>query len=119
VTSLTLLEPEYSYGDVVTLTNNGGGLTTTLSNIQDGLGNNSTVQLSTIAANFSRAGANTFQLDGTAVTATVDSINSMCATVPTLLPLAADPVGANGMIYYNTLTNHIRVFVNGSWEDLL
>jgi hypothetical protein len=119
MTSLTLALPESTYGDLVTITNNGGGLTTTLSNVQDGLGNNSPIQLATTSVNFSRSGANSFQLDGTAVTAPVVSINSMCAIVPTLLPLTADPSGANGMIYYNTVTNHIRVYVNGSWQTLL
>ena len=119
MTALTTQEPESTFGDVITLTNNGGGLTATLSNVQDGLGNNSPMQIATTAVNFNRSGANSFQLDGTAVTAPVVSINSMCATVPTLLPLTADPVGANGMIYYNTVTNHIRAYVNGSWQILL
>jgi hypothetical protein len=119
MTNLVLKDPEQTFGDVITLTNNGQGLTPALSNVQDGLGNNSTMQLATTSVNFNRSGANTFQLDGTAVTAPVVSINSMCATVPTLLPLTADPAGANGMIYYNTATNHIRVYVNGSWQTLL
>jgi hypothetical protein len=32
--------------------------------------------------------------------------------------LAADPAGSNGMIYYNTTSNKLRAFINGSWRTL-
>ena len=35
------------------------------------------------------------------------------------IPLAADPAGAeNGDVYYNSATNKLRVYANGTWVDL-
>ena len=35
------------------------------------------------------------------------------------IPLAADPAGAeNGDVYYNSSTNKLRVYANGTWVDL-
>jgi hypothetical protein len=47
MTALTNLSPAASYGDLITCTNNGQGLTASLQPIQDGLGTNSAISLST------------------------------------------------------------------------
>jgi len=52
-----------------------------------------------------------FKLD---VNGTVRIQNSL-----TLGNLASDPVGANGMIYYNTTTNKFRGYENGAWVNLI
>jgi hypothetical protein len=64
MTSLTNLSPAASYGDLLTTTNNGQGLTTTLKFVQDGLGNSSPMQIATNAVNFITTGGNSFQING-------------------------------------------------------
>src|SRR5882724_533845 len=104
MTILTNLSPAASYGDLITCTNNGGGLTSTLQNIQDGLGNNSAIQLSTTTLNVS----GTFQVGGVTLATTGGAF---------VLPsLAADPGSpVNGMEYYNTVLGVIREYINGTW----
>ena len=80
MTNLTTFLPGSTYGDLLTTTNNGQGLSATLNPLQDGKGTNSTVTIATDAINFSRAGGNTFQLDGTALTASVAALNAVGAT---------------------------------------
>lgn len=75
MTQLTNLSPAASYGDLLTTTNNGQGLTTTLQNLQDGLGNNSPVQIATNAINFNRSGGRSFQLDGIPLTVSATTLN--------------------------------------------
>lgn len=60
MTNLTNVSPASVYGDIITCTNNGGGLSSSLQNIQDGLGNNSAIQLSTTTFNVT----GTFQVGG-------------------------------------------------------
>lgn len=64
------------YGDWLTTTNNGQGLSTTLQNLQDGLGNNSSVQIASNSINFNRTGGSTFLLDGVALTASAAALNA-------------------------------------------
>lgn len=78
MTTLTNLQIAASYGDLLTTTNSGNGLSTTLQSLQDGLGNDSTVEIATNAINFSRSNGNQFQLDGIALTASATSINNIC-----------------------------------------
>lgn len=77
MTNLTTLLPGASYGDLLTTTNNGQGLSLVLEPLQDGLGNNSIVTISKTAINFNRSGPNTFQLDGVALTATATALNNV------------------------------------------
>lgn len=126
MTTLTNLQPEYSYGDVITTTNNGQGFTAVLLPIQDGLGNQSPMSLSTQAVNFNRAGPFTFRLDDVAITAPAANINAVCGanptilgTVPLILPNGnVEPAPVNGMIFYNTGTNQLRAVVNGVWVTI-
>lgn len=120
MTALNLLAPASSYGDVLTTTNQGQGLSTILKQLQDGFGNSSTVTIATNAINFSTLGGNTFQLDSIALTASATNINAICGSNPTfpqaaplILPmLAADPGGGSaGMIYYNTTDERVRMYL--------
>lgn len=115
------------FGDTLTTTNQGNGLSTTLQPLQDGFGNNSTVTIATNAINFDRSGPNTFQLDSISLTASSTQINSICGGSPvfvgdvpvTLTIIPADPVGSAGMIYYNSTTNQFRAYVLGTgWVAL-
>jgi hypothetical protein len=47
MTTLTGQSPGATYGDLLTFTNSGSGVSPTLNQIQDGLGNNTAIQLST------------------------------------------------------------------------
>jgi hypothetical protein len=126
MTNLTDLAPGYSFGDVITTTNAGQGLTENLLPIQDGLGNQSPMSLSTDAVNFNRTGANDFQLDGVSLLASAENINDICGdnpnftgNVPVILPnIGVEPAPVNGMIYYNTTNDQLRAAVNGVWVTL-
>jgi hypothetical protein len=114
------------YGDLLTTTNNGQGLSNVLQQLQDGFGNASPISISQIAVNFNRQGGNSFRLDNAALTAQVADINSMCQPNPVaagtgalLIPRGTtaqrpDP-GIDGMIRYNTELNDVETFVNGEW----
>lgn len=84
MTQLTNLVIGASYGDVLTTTNNGQGLTTNLLPLQDGLGNNSTISLATNQVNFDRSGGSTFQLDGVPLISLASIINQVCQPNPVL-----------------------------------
>lgn len=101
MTNLTNYTPAASYPDLLTTTNNGQGLTTTLEPVQDGLGNSSPMQIATNAVNFTRAG-NTFQLDGVALTATSAELNS----------LASGSTPGNFTVTNNLIVDR-NLFVNG------
>lgn len=127
MTALTNQPLQNVYGDLLTTTNNGAGLNNVLHQLQDGFGNSSTVTIATNAINFNRMGGNTFQLDNIALTASATNINAICGVTPafpagtaiTLPLIAADPVGAAGMMYYNTTLNAIRAYITGpGWTSL-
>ena len=84
MTQLTNLIIGASYGDVLTTTNSGQGLTTNLLPLQDGLGNSSTITIATDKINFSRGGGSEFQLDGVALISLSSIINQVCAPNPVL-----------------------------------
>lgn len=130
MTSLTNQLPEYTYPDLLTTTNSGQGLTTVLKNLQDGIGNNSTVQIATNAINFNRTGGNSFQLDGTAITPLGVNINSVCnpnaimpgnggMTVPIGTTAERTSPAINGEIRYNTDTTLFECYQNGSWQNMI
>ncbi len=125
MTNLTNTLPEYTYGDLLTTTNDGQGLTSTLKNLQDGFGNNSTIQIATNAVNFNRSGA-TFQLDSVAVTSLSVDINSVCKPNPILpgtgsvtIPIGStaqrSSPGVEGMFRYNSQTDLFEGYSNGTW----
>lgn len=127
MTQLTLLQIGASYGDVLTTTNNGQGLDSTLRNLQDGLGNNSPITIATNAVNFSRLGGQTFQLDNVALTATATALNNLTAANPSFGGTGAVTVpcgttaerpfpGAEGMFRINSDTNLSEWYVNGAWH---
>jgi hypothetical protein len=129
MTNLTTLLPEYSFPDVLTTTNNGQGLTDVLKNLQDGLGNNSTVTIATNAINFNRTGGNTFQLDGIPLTVSATILNSFAggfidtiagtanqinvtAGANPVLSLASDIIGVNSIT--TTHLSPLTLSPNGS-----
>jgi len=128
MTQLTNLAIQSGYGDLLTTTNGGQGLTNVLQPLQDGFGNNSPITIATNAVDFNRTGGSTFQLDGVSLTAPSLNINSICNLnnfnyagniLPLQFPqLAADPAISNGAIYYNTTDNEVRACVNGAWIAL-
>lgn len=95
MTNLTNQLPEYTYGDILSTTNTGHGLDTILRNLQDGLGNNSTVTISTIGINFNRSGGNTFQLDGSNLTASAAALNAAAAGAILTINGTAGNISAN------------------------
>jgi hypothetical protein len=128
MTVLTTLSPATSYGDLLTTTNSGTGLSATLKNLQDGLGNNSTILIATDKVNFLTTSGNTFQLQGVSLTATATEINSVCesntftgtdsVTVPIGTTAQRPGTPVNGMIRYNATTAKGEMYANNSWQDL-
>lgn len=108
MTNLTNFSVQNGYGDTITCTNNGAGLTNVLQNIQDGLGNNSAIQLSRTTINITGI----LQFFGT---------NVLTAGGPLVVPTLAgpgDPPVVNGGIYYNQANTVIRACVNGVWVSV-
>ena len=129
MTALNLLDPNASFGDILTTTNNGAGLSTILKELQDGFGNSSTITIATNAINFDRSGGNTFQLDSVSLTASAANINSICGNTPIFtgnypvqMPhgtTAQRPViPQNGMYWYNDSLNAVEMYSNGAWVQV-
>lgn len=125
MTQLTNLTYSAGYGDLLTTTNNGQGLTAVLANVQDGLGNNSPMQIATTSVNFNRAG-NTFQLDGVSLTATATAINQTCQTnpifsgtgaaqMPSGTTLQRPGVPVAGDMRFNTTTTQMEYYNGTIW----
>lgn len=95
MTQLTNLSPAASYGDLLTTTNNGQGLTTTLQNLQDGLGNNSPAQIATNAINFNRTGGRSFQLDGIPLTVSATILNQLGPSIASGILIPIQVYGMN------------------------
>lgn len=130
MTTLTNLSPAASYGDIITTTNNGQGLSANLNQIQDGLGNNAPMLMSTTQINFT--GTTNFvgaiQVGGTALTATATQINNVVvsgtfaginantAVQLPLIPTASLPAAGSGNICYDSSTNQLKVSINGVWR---
>lgn len=126
MTNLTQQQPMSVYGDLLTTTNNGQGLSAVLKQLQDGFGNASPITLSTIAVNFNRQGGNTFQLDNIALTAQVEDINSMCQPNPVARGTGAlriprgttaerpDPA-EEGDFRFNTTNHNLEFFDGNDW----
>lgn len=124
-------DPNVVYGDIVTLDNNGQGLQTgSFTRLQDGKGNNSSVLISRLAINFERGGlgGNGFQFDGVALTANVDSLNSLGGASPFFNSTSAVclPSGdtsqrpgspKDGDIRYNKETKKFEGYEDGSWKQ--
>jgi len=81
MTNLTNVAIQSGYGDLLTTTNNGQGLTNVLQQLQDGFGNASPITIATNAVNFNRQNGNSFQLDGISLTATATDINTICGAL--------------------------------------
>ena len=95
MTNLTNLNPSDSFGDLLTTTNAGRGLTVDLQPLQDGLGNNSSVRLSTIASEF---------------------LNTLVIPHGAAEERPEDPQLAS--IYFNTDTETLQIFYNDTWNGL-
>jgi hypothetical protein len=122
-------QPIYQYyGDLLTTTNSGNGLSINLEPVQDGFGHSSPMEISLDAINFTRTMGNTFQLDGVALTATAADINSVAQNNPILPGTGAVliPAGTtaqrpfpavNADFRYNITTNAFEGYVNGVWQS--
>lgn len=125
MTQLTNLVIGASYGDVLTTTNSGQGLTTNLLPLQDGLGNNSTISLATNKVNFDRSGGSTFQLDGVPLISLASIINQVCQVNPVLpgtagvvLPIGTtvQRVNITGIVRFNTDLVSAEYYTGTVWK---
>lgn len=110
MTTLTNYSPASSYGDLLTTTNDGGGLTDTLSPVQDGFGNNSAIQLSKTTINI--VGSGGLQVNGVDLTPTIVTVSAAAAAASingmfaSPVPILASP-GAGSMIVIHRFTLEI------------
>jgi hypothetical protein len=73
---VSILSPASTYPDILFINNAGQGLNNNVSQLQDGLGNNTLMTLSSNFINFDRSVAE-FQLDGVALTANAATLNNI------------------------------------------
>lgn len=129
MTALTNLPIYQGYGDLLTTTNGGNGLSSVLEPVEDGLGRMSPMEISLNAVNFIRTGGSTFQLDGISLTASATNINSVAQNNPILPGTGAVQIPSgttaqrpgspvNGDIRYNITIHAYEGWNNGSWSDL-
>lgn len=79
MTDLTNFSIAQVYEDYITLgtATAGTGLTNTLVNVQDGLGQSTPMQISLTAVNFSTVGGNSFQINGVPLSASSSRLNQL------------------------------------------
>lgn len=104
MTNLTGRAPSQTYPGLLTLDNNGQGLSAVLETVQDGIGQNSPLQLSLTQVNI------------TALVPTFNSTGAIQLPSGTTAQRPAPP--SNGMIRYNNTTNQLEAFINGMWQAL-
>jgi hypothetical protein len=75
-TGISTLSPASTYPDLLLINNAGQGLNNTPSQVQDGLGNNTSMTISSNYINFDRS-VSQFQLDGVALTASAATLNNI------------------------------------------
>lgn len=124
MTQLTNQTPASTYGDLLTTTNGGNGLSNVLQNVQDGFGNNSPMQIAMNAVNFVRS-TGSFEIDGVAITASAANINSVTQTNPVfpgtyvVMPshsTAGRPIGpVAGTMGFNSTTGMMEYWNGASW----
>jgi len=126
MTQLTNQTPASTYGDLLTTTNGGNGLTNVLQNVQDGFGNNSPMQIATNAVNFL---AGSLQLASVAITTSATNINqstqpnpvfsgtgSITVTVGTTAQRPGAPMV--GMLRFNTDLSALEYFNGAAWVNV-
>ena len=121
MTLLTGQYPASTYGDILTCTNGGMGLTTVLQNVQDGLANNSAIQLSTLVINVT----GTLELGGVPITASAANINSVTNPNPvfpgTYVVIPSHTTGGRpgapvaGTMGFNTTTSMMEYWNGAAW----
>lgn len=80
--------PAYSFGDLLKTTNAYQGLDSTLRPIQDGFGNQSSIQISTNDVNFNTSPGFTFQLNGIPLTVSATILNNLSTATLNIQPTA-------------------------------
>lgn len=73
---ISTLSPASTYPDLLLINNAGQGLNNTPSQVQDGLGNNTSMTISSNYINFNRSIAQ-FQIDGIPLTANINTLNNL------------------------------------------
>lgn len=96
--SISTLSPAATYPDIFQIANSGQGLNNTPSQIQDGLGNPTSMTISSNYINFDR-GHSQFQIDSIPLTADINTLNTLSDTVNAkYVLLSPNPQLANGAV---------------------
>lgn len=121
MTLLTGQYPASTYGDIITCNNHGMGLTNVLQNVQDGLANDSAIQLSTLVLNVT----GTLEIGGVPITSSAANINSVTQTNPvfpgTYVVMPSHTTGGRpgapvaGTMGFNTTTVSMEYWNGAAW----
>lgn len=125
--NLTLPPPQSSFQGLLNLANLSSGLTTSLQVVQDGLGNNSPISLSTLSFKINTSMGNFF-INDDPVYASANQISDVCYRASfldfqTSLDLPVGTTGQrtiipeNGTIRYNSTTHRFEGYENGAWKN--
>ncbi len=127
MSNLTLISPQSSFPSLLNLTSPSSGLTNVLQVVQDGLGNNSPISLSTLSFKINTS-MGSFYIDNDPLLSTALQIDAVCSgssfllfTTSLDLPVgttAQRPVAPeNGTIRYNSTTRRFEGYENGVWKN--
>lgn len=125
MSDLTFLAPASTFSALLN-TSSTVGLTNILQVIQDGIGNNSPLSLSTTTININTQMGGGFLIDNVKLNAGAEDINDVCLsgdfsflTGAIALPAGTQAQrpnpGTNGDIRYNSDNNRGEIFENGDW----
>lgn len=119
MTLLTGQYPASTYGDLITCNNGGMGLTNVLQNIQDGLANNSAIQLSTLVLNVT----GTLQIGGVpippsnfiAITQTNPTFPGTYVVMPSHTTSGRPGSPVAGTMGFNSTTSQMEYWNGSTW----
>jgi hypothetical protein len=102
MSSISTLSPASTYPDLLQIANSGQGLNDTPSQIQDGVGNPTSMTISSNYINFNRS-MGEFQIDGVALTANINTLNTIAAVADAqYVLLSPNPQLTNGLMLTTT-----------------
>lgn len=127
MSNLTLVSPQSSFPSLLNLTSPSSGLTNVLQIVQDGLGNNSPISLSTLSFRINTTMGG-FYIDNNILSSTAPQIDAVCRnssfsgftgalTIPIGTTAQQPALPENGDFRYNNETHQFEGYKNGAWVN--
>lgn len=125
MSNLTLVSPQSSFPSLLNLTSPSSGLTNVLQVVQDGLGNNSPISLSTLSFKINTTMGG-FYINDQQLLSTPEQIDSICVSasfldftssleLPSGTTVQRPMFPENGSVRYNNQTHQFEGYKNGVW----